>query len=674
MNSEKTNQTALARTQRQKKKAVDPAVRVEELRELIRRHEHAYYVLDEPAVSDAQYDALFLELRRIEEERPDLLTTDSPTQRVGGEASDQFAKVRHRSPMLSLQNAFDEAEIRAFDKRVRAAVGDKVVYCAELKIDGLAMSLTYAKGRLQRAATRGDGTVGEDVTANVRTIRSVPLSVTPAKGLPDLFEVRGEVYFPIAGFEKLNREMEAAGKPRFVNPRNTAAGSVRQIDPNVTASRDLQTFMYTLDPAGPAGSQWDVLNTLDQMGFRVNRNRRRLKSIDEVIEYHADWQRRRHELEYEIDGMVVKVDGFAQQLELGFVARSPRWAIAFKYAPEQAETEVEKIECYVGRTGVLTPVAHVKPVVVGGVTIKNVTMHNEAQVNEKGVYVGARVMIHRAGDVIPEIVSVKDPKQGWKMPKKCPVCGGEVVREEPYIAHRCINPFCGAQRLERLRHFAAVMDVEGLGYATLTQVIDRGVVEDPSDLYRMSKDQVIQLEGFADKSAQNLVDRIGASRRPDLWRFLFALGIPQVGEATAQLLAADFGSIENLREATEEDLMRVEGVGPNMAGEVRRYFQGHGAELVQKLLAAGVEPQAAEAVGDGPFAGKTFVFTGTLETMSRPDAEALVRQLGGKPAGSVSSKTDYVVAGPGAGSKLEKAQKLKLTVLDEEQFKALLPK
>ena len=674
MNSEKPNQTALARTQRQKKKAVDPAVRVEELRELIRRHEHAYYVLDEPAVSDAQYDALFLELRRIEEERPDLLTTDSPTQRVGGEASDQFAKVRHRSPMLSLQNAFDEAEIRAFDKRVRAAVGDKVVYCAELKIDGLAMSLTYAKGRLQRAATRGDGTVGEDVTANVRTIRSVPLSVTPAKGLPDLFEVRGEVYFPIAGFEKLNREMEAAGKPRFVNPRNTAAGSVRQIDPNVTASRDLQTFMYTLDPAGPARSQWDVLNTLDQMGFRVNRNRRRLKSIDEVIEYHADWQRRRHELEYEIDGMVVKVDGFAQQLELGFVARSPRWAIAFKYAPEQAETEVEKIECYVGRTGALTPVAHVKPVVVGGVTIKNVTMHNEAQVNEKGVYVGARVMIHRAGDVIPEIVSVKDPKQGWKMPKKCPVCGGEVVREEPYIAHRCINPFCGAQRLERLRHFAAVMDIEGLGYATLTQVIDRGVVEDPSDLYRMSKDQVIQLEGFADKSAQNLVDRIGASRRPDLWRFLFALGIPQVGEATAQLLAAEFGSIENLHEATEEDLQRVEGVGPNMAGEVRRYFQGHGAELVQKLLAAGVEPQAAEAVGDGPFAGKTFVFTGTLETMSRPDAEALVRQLGGKPAGSVSSKTDYVVAGPGAGSKLEKAQKLKLTVLDEEQFKALLPK
>jgi len=657
-----------------RKKAVDPAVRVEELRELIRRHEHAYYVLDQPEVSDAEYDAIFKELRQIEEDRPDLLTPDSPTQRVGGEASDQFAKVRHRSPMLSLQNAFDEAEIRAFDKRVRAAVGDKVVYCAELKIDGLAISLTYAKGRLQRAATRGDGTIGEDVTANVRTIRSVPLAVPSAKGLPDLFEVRGEVYFPIAGFEKLNREMEAAGKPRFVNPRNTAAGSVRQIDPNVTASRNLQTFMYTLDPSGPAKSQWDVLNTLESMGFRVNKNRRRLPSIDEVIEYHAEWQRRRHELEYEIDGMVVKVDGFPQQLELGFVARSPRWAIAFKYAPEQAETEVEEIACYVGRTGVLTPVAHVKPVVVGGVTIRNVTMHNEAQVNEKGVYVGARVVIHRAGDVIPEIVSVKVPKPGWKMPTKCPVCGGEVVREEPYIAHRCINPFCAAQRLERLRHFGAVMDIEGLGYATLTQVIDRGMVEDPSDLYRLSKEQLVELDGFADKSAQNLVDRIAASNRPELGRFLYALGIPQVGGATADLLAADFGSIEVLRSATEEDLQRVEGVGPNMAREVHMYFQGPGGELVTKLLAAGVEPQAVEAAGDGPFTGKTFVFTGTLETISRPDAEALVRKLGGKAAGSVSSKTDYVVAGPGAGSKLEKAQKLKLTILDEEQFKALLPR
>jgi DNA ligase (NAD+) len=659
-----------------RKKTIDPAVRVEELRDLIRRHEHAYYVLDQPEVSDAEYDALFLELRQIEEQRPNLLTADSPTQRVGGEASDQFAKVRHRSPMLSLQNAFDEAEIRAFDKRVRAAIGDKVKYCAELKIDGLAINLTYSKGRLQRAATRGDGTVGEDVTANVRTIRSVPLSITPPPGLPDIFEVRGEVYFPIAAFEKLNREVEAAGKVRYVNPRNTAAGSVRQIDPNVTASRDLQTFMYTLDPGGANRSQWEVLGALAKMGFRVNKHRRRLNSIEEVIEYHAEWQRRRHELEHEIDGVVIKVDDFAQQLELGFVARSPRWAIAFKYAPEQAETEVEEIACYVGRTGVLTPVAHVKPVVVGGVTIRNITMHNEAQVNEKGVYVGARVIIHRAGDVIPEIVSVKDPKPGWKMPAKCPVCGGEVVREEPYIAHRCINPFCAAQRLERLRHFASrgALNIEGLGYATLNQVIERGWVEDPSDLYRLTKEQVVQLEGFAEKSGQNLVDRIGESRRPQLGRFLYSLGIPQVGEATAELLAADFGTIEKLRAASEEELQRVEGVGPSMAKEVHMYFQGHGAKLVGKLLAAGVQPQAVEAPGEGPLTGKTFVFTGTLETMSRPDAEALVRKLGGKAASSVTSKTSYVVAGPNAGSKLEKAQKLKLAILDEEQFLALVPK
>jgi len=655
-----------------RKTAIDPAARAESLRDEIRRHEHAYFVLDSPKISDAQFDALVLELRRIEEQHPELITPDSPTQRVGGEASEQFAKVRHRSPMLSLQNAFDEEEIRAFDKRVRAAIGGDVVYCCELKIDGLAISLTYAKGRLTRAATRGDGTVGEDVTANIRTLRSVPLSVKPAKGLPDTFEVRGEVYFPLAGFEKLNREMEAAGKPRFVNPRNTAAGSVRQIDPNVTGSRDLQTFMYTLDPAGASRSQWDVLAALEGMGFRVNKHRRRLNSIDEVIEYHAEWQRKRHELEHEIDGIVVKVDGFDQQIELGFVARSPRWAIAFKYAPEQAETVVESIECYVGRTGVLTPVAHVKPVVVGGVTVRNITMHNEAQVNEKGVYVGATVTIHRAGDVIPEIVAVKKPKQGWKMPSQCPVCGGEVVREEPYIAHRCINPFCGAQMLERLRHFAAVMDIEGLGYATVNQLIDRGFAKEPSDLFTLTKEQVMELEGFADKSAQNLIDRIAASRQPALGRFLSALGIPQVGEATAEMLAAEFGSIEKLRDASEEDLQRVEGVGPNMAREVFMFFDGPGGELVAKILKAGVAPQAAEPVGEGPLTGKTFVFTGTMETMGRPDAEALVRKLGGKAAGSVSARTDYVVAGPGAGSKLEKAQKLKVAILDEQEFLKLV--
>ena len=655
-------------------KVAEPSARAEELREQIRHHEHAYYVLDLPEISDAEFDALFLELRRLEEENPKLITADSPTQRVGGEASEQFAKVRHRSPMLSLQNAFDEDEIRAFDRRVRGAIGGDVHYCAELKIDGLAISLTYEHGRLIRAATRGDGTVGEDVTANIRTIRSVPLTVEPVAGLPDVFEVRGEVYFPIVAFERLNAEMEAQGKARYVNPRNTAAGSVRQIDPSVTGSRDLQTFMYTLDPGGPCRSQWDVLSALAKMGFRVNKHRRRLTGIDEVLEYHDEWQRKRHELDHEIDGVVIKVDRFDQQLELGFVARSPRWAIAFKYAPEEAETTVEEIACYVGRTGVLTPVAHVSPVVVGGVTVRNVTMHNEDQVNEKGVYVGARVVIHRAGDVIPEIVSVKEPKQGWRMPAKCPVCGGEVVREEPYIAHRCINPFCAAQRLERLRHFASrgAMNIDGLGYATINQLIERKWVVDPSDLFRLTKEQVVQLEGFADKSAQKLLTKLADSKRPSLGRFLYSLGIPQVGEATAELLAAEFGTIDALRLATLEQIDAVESVGSNMANEVRVYFEGHGGELVGRLLEAGVLPQAMEAPGEGPFTGKTFVFTGTLETMGRPDAEDLIRGLGGKAASSVSAKTDYVVAGPGAGSKLEKAQKLKLNILDEQQFLELI--
>jgi DNA ligase (NAD+) len=417
-----------------------------------------------------------------------------------------------------------------------------------------------------------------------------------------------------------------------------------------------------------------VLSGLAKMGFRVNKHRRRLMGIDEVLEYHDEWQRKRHELDHEIDGVVIKVDRFDQQLELGFVARSPRWAIAFKYAPEEAETTVEEIACYVGRTGVLTPVAHVSPVVVGGVTVRNVTMHNEDQVNEKGVYVGARVVIHRAGDVIPEIVSVKEPKQGWRMPAKCPVCGGEVVREEPYIAHRCINPFCAAQRLERLRHFASrgAMNIDGLGYATINQLIERKWVVDPSDLFRLTKEQVVQLEGFADKSAQKLLTKLADSKRPSLGRFLYSLGIPQVGEATAELLAAEFGTIDALRLATLEQIDAVESVGSNMANEVRVYFEGHGGELVGRLLEAGVLPQAMEAPGEGPFTGKTFVFTGTLETMGRPDAEDLIRGLGGKAASSVSAKTDYVVAGPGAGSKLEKAQKLKLNILDEQQFLELI--
>ena len=647
--------------------------RLEELRREVTRHEYLYYVLDQPEITDPQYDALYHELAELEASHPELVTPDSPTQRVGGEAAGQFAKVRHRRPMLSLQNAFLEEEIRAWDRRVRAVVGDDVTYVCELKIDGLAMSLTYRHGRLVRAATRGDGLTGEDVTANVRTIRSVPLAVRPVDGLPEEFEVRGEVYFPLASFQKLNREMEAAGKPAFMNPRNAGAGSVRQLDPQVTASRNLQTFLYAIDPAGPARSQWEVLETLAAMGFRVSPNRARLDSIEGVIEFHAHWQEHRHDLDHDIDGVVVKVDRHDQQLELGFVARSPRWAIAFKYAAEQAETVVEDIVCYVGRTGVLTPVAHLRPVIVGGVTVRNASLHNEQQVNEKGVYAGATVTVQRAGDVIPEVVSVVDPRPGWRMPETCPVCGGEVVREEPYVAHRCINPFCSAQRLEVLRHFAArgAMDIDGMGTSTLQQLLQREMVREPADLYRLTLEDLKGLERYAEKSAQNLVQQLEASRTPPLGRFLYALGIPQVGEATADLLAGEFGSLERLRGASEEDLLRVEGVGPSMAREIRLFLDGHGGELIDHLLEAGVRPQEAEAPAEGPLTGRTFVFTGTLSRMTRPEAEELVRSLGGKAGSGVSSKTDYLVAGEAAGSKLEKAQRLKVAVLTEDEFLAL---
>jgi DNA ligase (NAD+) len=645
--------------------------RAEELRALVRRHEYAYHVLDQPEITDAQYDALFLELRKLEEAHPELVTPDSPTQRVGGEVGEQFSKVKHRSPMLSLQNAFEVEEIRAWDKRVRAVAGDQVTYVCELKIDGLAISLAYENGRFKRAATRGDGSVGEDVTANVRTLKSVPLSIKPMKGLPAEFEVRGEVYFPIKSFERLNREMEAAGRQPFMNPRNAGAGSVRQLDPKVTASRNLQTFMYTLDPAGSARSQWDVLEGLQAMGFRVNPNRARFDSIEGVIEYHDHWFEQREKLDHEIDGVVVKVDRHDLQLELGFVSRSPRWAIAYKYAAQQAETVVEDIVCYVGRTGVLTPVAHLRPVIVGGVTVRNASLHNEDLVNQKGVYVGATVTVQRAGDVIPEVVSVKKPKPGWKMPAQCPVCGGEVVREEPYVAHRCINPFCPAQRLENLLHYASRggLDIDGLGYSTLNQLIANGLVGDPSDFYRLTVEQVEGLERFARKSAENLIAGIERSKTPPLPRLLNALGIPQVGEATAELLAAEFGSLERLQSASEEELDAVEGVGPNMAHEIRAYFEDRGSQLVAKLLEVGVRPQQVERpAADGPLAGKTVVFTGGLERMSRPEAEGMVRRLGGKAAGSVSARTDYVVAGPGAGSKLEKAQKLKVAILTEDEF------
>ena len=652
--------------------------RVLELRTLIDRANRQYYLLDQPEITDAEYDALFRELADLETQYPELITPDSPTQRVGGPPSGAFAKVSHRTPMLSLANAFDRDEVREFDKRIRRALGDiKVEYVTELKIDGLAMSLLYEGGRYKIGATRGDGYVGEDVTPNVKTIPSVPLSVTIPTEFPRAFEVRGEVFMPKRSFARLNAELASEGKPLFANPRNAAAGAVRQLDPRVTARRRLDTFMYALDPPGGARSQEQILTRLDEMGFHVNPNRRTHADIDAVIGFLDEWQEKRHELDYGIDGIVIKVNDLGQQAELGFVSRSPRWALAFKFPPEQAETVVEEIKVYVGRTGAITPVAWLTPVQIGGTTVSRATLHNEDEVARKDVRPGDRVIIQRAGDVIPEVVRVLKEKRTtssrpWHMPKKCPECGTELVREPGEAATRCINPTCPAQVLEHLRHFVGALDIEGLGYATLQQLIDRKLVKDPADLYHLTKEQLLSLDGFADKSAQNLLDRIDASKPTTFLRFLAALGISHVGWTMAGLLADHFGTIDRLQAASVDDLRAIGGVGPTVAEEVREYFQRpESRRLIERLLEAGIEIKKPER-REGPLTGKTFVLTGTLSSLTRGQAEERLKGLGATIGSSVSKKTDYLVVGADPGSKLEKAQRLKVPILDETAFLELL--
>ena len=652
--------------------------RVIELRKQIDRANRQYYVLDQPEITDAEYDALFRELVELEAQYPELITPDSPTQRVGGPPSDAFAKVTHRTPMLSLANAFDRDEVREFDKRVHRTLGDvRVEYVTELKIDGLAMSLLYEDGQYRVGATRGDGYVGEDVTPNVKTIPSVPILVTIPSESPTTFEVRGEVYMPKRSFERLNAELAAEGKPLFANPRNAAAGSVRQLDPHVTARRRLDTFMYALDPPGVAGSQEQILERLAGMGFNVNPNRRTHGDIEAVIAFLDEWQGKRHGLDYEIDGIVIKVNDLRQQAELGFVSRSPRWALAFKFPPEQAVTMVEDIKVYVGRTGAITPVAWLTPVQIGGVTVSRATLHNEDEVARKDVRPGDHVIVQRAGDVIPEVVRViteNRPKSSrpWHMPKKCPECGTDLVREPGEAATRCINPTCPAQVLEHLRHFVGSLDIEGFGYATLQQLIDRKLVKDPADLYHLTKEQLLALEGFADKSAQNLLDRIEASKSTSFVRFLAALGINHVGWTMAGLLADHFVGIDRLQDASVDDLRAVGGVGPIVSEEVHEYFRlPESRRLIQRLLDAGITIKPPER-REGALSGKTFVLTGTLSAMTRGQAEERIKSLGGTIGSSVSKKTDYVVAGADPGSKLEKAQRLKISILDEGAFLDLL--
>ncbi|HEX9096343.1 MAG TPA: NAD-dependent DNA ligase LigA [Candidatus Dormibacteraeota bacterium] len=656
----------------------DARARVIELRKLIDQANRQYYVLDNPEMTDAEYDALFRELVELETKYPELVTPDSPTQRVGGPPSDAFAKVTHRTPMLSLANAFERDEVREFDKRVHRALGDlKVEYVTELKIDGLAMSLLYEQGRYKIGATRGDGYVGEDVTPNVKTIPSVPLSVTIPKEFPQTFEVRGEVYMPKRSFQRLNAELAAEGKPPFANPRNAAAGAVRQLDPRITARRRLDTFIYALDPPGTAKSQEQILERLAQMGFHVNDNRRTHPDIDAVIAFLDEWTEKRHGLDYEIDGIVIKVNDLGHQAELGFVSRSPRWALAFKFPPEQAETVIEDIKIYIGRTGAATPVAWLRPTQIAGVTVSRATLHNEDEVARKDVRPHDYVIIQRAGDVIPEVVRVLKEKRSkssrpWHMPKTCPECGTELVREPGEAATRCINPTCPAQVLEHLRHFVGSLDIEGFGYATLQQLIDRKLVKDPADLYHLTKEQLLTLEGFADKSAQNLLDRIEASKATTFLRFLAALGINHVGWTMAGLLADHFADIDQLQAASVDDLRTVGGVGPIVAEEVHEYFQRpESRRLIQRLLAAGITIKPPERV-EGPLSGKTFVLTGTLSSMTRGQAEDRIKALGGTVGSSVTKKTDYLVVGADPGSKLEKAQRLKVPVLDETAFIALL--
>ena len=657
-----------------------PAERARQLRELIEHHSHLYYVLDRPEISDFEFDRLFRALQDLEAEHPELAGADSPTQRVGGAPADAFVKVRHRRPMLSLGNAFTEEELRAWHRRVVNGVGERVQYVTELKIDGVAMSFTYEHGRFTTGATRGDGMTGEDVTGNVRTIRSVPLRLKPGVGgVPDVVEVRGEVYMPSSSFVEVNAALEEAGKPTYANPRNTAAGSLRQLDPRVTAERGLSTFIYAMDPAGTTRSQSQVLERVQELGFRVNPHYAVHDSIEEVLEYLERWRDKRHELDYGTDGVVIKVNDHGQQEELGFVSREPRWAIAFKYPPEQAETLLRDIMVNTGRTGAVTPFAVLEPVFVAGSTLSLATLHNEDEVARKDVRVGDTVIVHKAGDVIPEVIGPvlsKRPKgaRPWKFPRQCPRCGTRLVRREGEAVTRCPNIHCPSRTLEAMYHFVSrgAMNIDGLGYQTIRQMLDRGTIATPADIYRLRKDQLLELEGFADRSAEKLLANIERSKDTTLTRLLIALGIPHVGETVAALLAREFATIEAIMSADVDRLNAVEGIGPVMAEAIAAYFQDPAARaLVLDLLAVGVRPEPPPPPTEGPLTGQQFVITGTLSE-PRSVFEALIRERGGDVADTVTKKTTYVAVGDTPGSKLAKAQKLGTEIIDEARLRELL--
>ena len=669
----------------EERELAEAKLRVEELRELINHHSYRYHVLDDPEVADVEYDELVRELQALEDRFPELVTPDSPTQRVGSVPADLFAPVAHRAPMLSLDNAFSFEELEAWNARVERRIGDAARFACELKIDGVACALTYERGSLVRGATRGDGVTGEDITANVRTVRGVPPKLL-LKDPPALIEVRGEMYFPVKAFEGLNEELTAAGQRPFANPRNAAAGSLRQKDPKVTSSRPLRLWVHSFGAADGIAfdSHLGFLAWADSAGLPVPPTTTGVDSIAEVEAFLTNWEEHRHSVDWEIDGTVIKVDQTELQRELGATSHAPRWAIAFKFPPEERTALLKKIDVHTGRTGKVTPFAVLEPVAVGGVTITTATLHNEDEVRRKDVREKDTVIVRRAGDVIPEIVGpvlTKRPKNArkWKMPKNCPSCGTPLVRREGEVDHRCPNKAgCPSQGQEWLFHFAGrgALDIEGLGYKTLWALVEKGLVQDPADIYTLSAEQLEQLDGFAEKSITNLLTQIEGSKDRPLWRLLVGLNIRHVGTHVAQLLATAFGSIDALAAATVDQIDDVPGIGPEIAASVREWFDDpENLALIDRLKAAGVRMADERAVAEpkeGPLVGKTIVLTGTMPTMTREEGTELAQAAGARVASSVSKKTDFVVAGENAGSKLTKAETLGVEVIDEAEFRERL--
>ncbi len=664
-------------TQQREQKPVSEEI--EDLREQLHRHEHLYYVLDQPEISDAEYDRMMRRLQELEAAHPHLVTPDSPSQRVGGKAREGFVKVRHSSPLLSLDNALNEDEMRAFDQRIRELLkGEAYEYVAELKLDGLSMAVHYENGRMVRAITRGDGQVGEDVTENARTIRSLPLRVKTK--LPT-FEARGEALMTLKAFERLNARQLEQGLPPLANPRNVAAGSLRALEPALTASRQLEYSAYFLLVDGQflRESHWESLDELSKMGFKVNSHRKQCAGLDDVLAFYRKWGSERGSLPYEIDGVVVKVDSVRQQQQLGWTAKAPRWAIAFKFPAQQEQTVVENIGIQVGRTGALTPVAHLKAVNISGVTVTRATLHNEDEIARLGVEIGDTVLVERSGDVIPKVVRVVSQghdRHPFRMPKHCPICGGEIVREEGEAASRCINTNCPARLKESVLHFAArgVMDIDGMGDVLVDQLVTRGMVKSVADIYGLTLEQLMDLERMGQKSAEKVLRNIDASRKQPLPRVLNGLGIPFVGERTAQILAETFGGLDAIAAADEPTLQQAEEVGPKVSQSIRQFFhERRNLELVDRLRQAGLTfDHAIKKKTAGKLAGKIFVLTGTLPNLTREDAKQRIEAAGGKVTGSVSKKTDYVVAGEDPGSKRDKANSLAVPVIGEQELLALL--